>query len=408
MNYEEKLLIQLCKGEKAENLNYSEIDWTNLIVQATMHKVLGLLHLRFRYDHKSPKWFRKIMEYSYYTQKDMGQREFTEYQHVLSNLEKGGVTAIVLKGMYLAPYIYKDFGIRRFHDMDILIAENEREKAISIIEKTGYVQGEYNEKKDELVLSTEDSIEESHATLQHEVGFIKVNKETAIPIVYMIELHTHMETIYDETRWNIQELFERKVQYTFNNSFAYRLSNEDMLIHLCYHNYWHTQSLQDIYERRDILLRNYMDIRLFIKNTPICWNKIFDFKSDANLWEAISYSLYYCHQIFGDVLDDNIYSRFDKAAIENNSQKIYDRWIIKKGHRKPLGKYNVTFLDRMFLKDRFELAVSCCDFSEYSKEAVAEYFYYFLHSAKTFNMDDFFPPRQNELQFYFKCLTQNF
>jgi len=387
MKYEEKMLIEMCKDcFDYSTIKYPLIDWRNLLVQSTIHKVLGKLYPFFANDNNVPKWFRVLLKNTYYWQKESGTVKLREFSKIITEIQKTGIDAIVLKGCFLVPCLYRDLGIRGFSDLDILVEEENVQRICEILHDMGYVQGEYNEKEDRIILCPKSVIDERSSQLQHESEFVKVDRSHAVPIVFYIEVHHRLETVFDHTHLDTKRLFENRVPFKLVNSTASRLSNEDMLVHLCYHNYWHTQSLQDVYERRDIMLRNYMDIRLFIKEMEVCWKEILRLKSDVNLWETISYSLYFCHQIFGDVLPENILAELDQTHIEVQEKKIYDRWIVKKGKRRPLGEYNVSFLDRVFALNRFDLAVSCCDFSEYSKEAVEEYFYFFLHSAKIYNM----------------------
>lgn len=389
MRYEEKILIQICKGEKIADLDYSSVDWNNLLVQSVVHKVVGALYSQFYFDVKVPQWFRELIRHSYYFQKDSGTHKLNEFQTVLKALQENGISVIVLKGVYLAPYVYGDLGVRKFSDMDILIQESERKKAIEIIKDSGYVQGEYSHETDKIIPVTQETIDERHSIHQHDSEFIKVTKTTATPLVYTIELHTRLETVFDETKLNTDQLFKNKIRYSFDDSYAYRLSNEDMLIYLCYHNYWHTQSLKDVYCLEDILLRNYMDIRLIVKKNVIDWGYILKEKGNEKLWFPISYSLYFCHVIFGDVLPQEVLKEFDCDYIETEERNIYDRWISKRRGRKALGQYPLSFMERVFNLNRYQIAFDACDFSEYSKfEDVQDYFKFYTNDHKIYRLEE--------------------
>lgn len=388
MNYEETLLLDICKGGYPNAIDYTKINWENFLVQSIVHKVFGKVYQVFSNNQNVPKWFRVLLINTYNWQKEIGETRLREFAKVLSAIHSKGVDVIVLKGAFLVPNVYHDAGVRGFDDLDILVEEEWVQAVGNILrDELGYVQGEYDEERDVIVPCPQAKIKERASDEQHESAYLKVDHSHSVPIVFMVEVHRRLETVFDHTHLETKRLFEDKVAFNLLDTVSYRLSNENMITHLCYHNYWHTQSLHDIHDRRDILLRNYMDMYLFINNYSINWDKVLCLKKNTELWGAISYSLYFLNQIFGGVLDDDVLSQLDGTAIEAEEKNIYDRWIIKRRKRKPLGRYDTEFLTRFFALNRFETAVSCCDFSDYPKEAIDEYFYYFLHSAKLYNLE---------------------
>lgn len=96
MKYEEKLLIECCKGNMVNNINYLQIDWNNLLMQATIHGVAGVLHRQFAEDTNAPRWFREVLKQTYYFRRDTGNRKLHVFNSVLATLDKKGIVAIVL------------------------------------------------------------------------------------------------------------------------------------------------------------------------------------------------------------------------------------------------------------------------------------------------------------------------
>lgn len=389
MKYEEKLLIECCKGNMVNNINYLQIDWNNLLMQATIHGVAGVLHRQFAEDTNAPRWFREVLKQTYYFRRDTGNRKLHVFNSVLATLDKKGIVAIVLKGVYLAPFLYKDCGIREFSDLDILVKKSDLQKVYMVLKEFGFIQGEYNSREDKIVPCPDKTLKERAEELQHDSPFIKVDRVADIPLIFQIEVHTRLETVFDNTLMETQKLFFNKVRYKIPGGYTNRLANKDMLIHLCYHNYWHTQSLQDIYKLRDIMLRQYMDIRLFIKSVEINWREIEEKKQDSRLWIPICYSLYFCHKIFEDVLPEEMLKVIDIQFVEWEEKNIYDRWITKYQGMKALGRYTCDFSDRIFSIDRYKLAISNCELKEYiDNPDVKTYFKFLMNDNKLFLLDD--------------------
>lgn len=288
------------------------------------------------------------------------------------------------------PNVYKDFGLREFSDLDVL-AKNVDVDIISdvLCKECGYIQGEYDSESDQIIPCDEKTLKQRAEELQHDSEFLKVDKSLSIVLEFWIEVHRRLETVFDRTFLDVDQLFENKIVYNTGHGQAYRLSNEDMIIHLCYHNYWHTQSLQDIYEKKDISLRNYMDIRQFVRLNKINWDKIICCKNNERLWYPICYSLYNCHLIFNDVLPSEFLDEIDPTYIEREGRKIYDRWITKRNDMKPIGEYTSNFLDRIFDQNRYLKAISCCDLSAYEKNVdVQTYFEFFTNGHILFKLGE--------------------
>lgn len=390
MKYEEKLLIEICKLEGIKSVKHEEVDWVNLLIQAMQHRVIGTLYRQFSEDPQAPRWFKEIIRNSYFFQNEMGKKRFEELNKILSKLEEKKIDVIALKGMYLVPNVYKDFGLREFSDLDVL-AKNVDVDIISdvLCKECGYIQGEYDSESDQIIPCDEKTLKQRAEELQHDSEFLKVDKSLSIVLEFWIEVHRRLETVFDRTFLDVDQLFENKIVYNTGHGQAYRLSNEDMIIHLCYHNYWHTQSLQDIYEKKDISLRNYMDIRQFVRLNKINWDKIICCKNNERLWYPICYSLYNCHLIFNDVLPSEFLDEIDPTYIEREGRKIYDRWITKRNDMKPIGEYTSNFLDRIFDQNRYLKAISCCDLSAYEKNVdVQTYFEFFTNGHILFKLGE--------------------
>lgn len=384
MKYEEMLLLDLCRCEdhSINSVNYSKIDWENLMIQSINHKVVGTLFRAFAYNSKAPLYFRKIIQNFYFFQKENGYRRIQEFTRVLKLLVSAGIQPVIMKGFYLVPTIYKDPGLREFSDLDILVREDEIPKCKVILKEIGYVQGAYNKAKDRIELFDDQRKGVYERDLQHEAEFVNVTYHSNIANVFYIDLHRRLTTTFDDFGMNISGIFSRLVECSReicldNNTLLYRMSDEDFLIHMCIHNYWHTLSLQDVFEGRDIYLRSYMDIRKYIQAKNINWLKLREIARVYRAKMPVEYSLYYCHKIFGDVLSEDIIGFFDVEDIIEEGRSIHDRWLTENSST-VLGYYDDEPDDRIFKRNRFAIAMSLCNLKQYYTDKNKSYFQQFI------------------------------
>lgn len=357
MKYEEKILIEATKLDNTckSLIDYEKIDWDNLLRQGIYHKVLSFLYKLLEDDSNVPDYYMKILKSYYLYQKESGKIKIEEFNNVINLLINNNIKVVVLKGMYLAPQIYKDPGLRSFGDMDILIDKKDTIKAFEILSDLQYCQGEYDNKSDTIIKYEQSRINEYENELQHYAEFVKKSSTCLFP-AYYIDVHHRLTTQIDDYYFNITDILNRAEKYKTNLVEAYRLSNEDFVLHLCSHLFWHTQSLQDIKNKEDICLILYSDIRLFIRNNDIDWNLLFEYANETKLTDALYYSLYHCQLIYNDVVPNNIFSKWDIEYLEKMSKIIYDRWIFRIPNMK-IGEWKEDFLTRMFNEDRFDYAL---------------------------------------------------
>jgi hypothetical protein len=163
-----------------------------------------------------------------------------------------------------------------------------------------------------------------------------------------------------------------KISYSkvkMNNMF--RLDNEDALIHLCYHNYWHAQTLQSAFYCMDMFLKLYTDIRLLIKNKTVDWSKVWSRAKSMKVSLPVQYTLYFCHVIFGDVLTARELENIMIDDVIAESKTIRDRWITNTEEK--IGEYQSSFEERLFDQNRILQALSAVNLRKYYNSNTAPY-----------------------------------
>ena len=353
MKAEDKFIIELLMQNtdfgNNEKLS-ATLDWDYIIHHCTQHKLLPVLYNRIKNVLRVPQHIVRILDNEYKIRKHIYSKQRDEYLCLLNELSKAGLKIILLKGVYLAEKCYNDPLERPYLDMDILIQKHETEDVFRVMKSLGYVQGEYNKETHAIEKLDNNRLIGYESELQHYGEFVKLSSSDFFP-VYSVDVHHRLSTVFDSFCYNSSLLFQRAEKENIQGMNFWRLSNEDFLLHLSSHLYWHTLSLRDIISGRDMRLLSYFDIALFISKNKINWEKLFEYAKESGLENALYYTLYHCQLIFGNIVPNDIYKTWDMQKVKAISNTIYDRWFTR-DTLTPVGKWNSDFMERLFDENR--------------------------------------------------------
>ena len=353
MKAEDKFIIELLMQNtdfgNNEKLS-ATLDWDYIIHHCTQHKLLPVLYNRIKNVLRVPQHIVRILDNEYKIRKHIYSKQRDEYLCLLNELSKAGLKIILLKGVYLAEKCYNDPLERPYLDMDILIQKHETEDVFRVMKSLGYVQGEYNKETHAIEKLDNNRLIGYESELQHYGEFVKLSSSDFFP-VYSVDVHHRLSTVFDSFCYNSSLLFQRAEKENIQGINFWRLSNEDFLLHLSSHLYWHTLSLRDIISGRDMRLLSYFDIALFILKNKINWEKLFEYAKESGLENALYYTLYHCQLIFGNIVPNDIYKTWDMQKVKAISNTIYDRWFTR-DTLTPVGKWNSDFMERLFDENR--------------------------------------------------------
>lgn len=349
MKAEDKFIIELLMPNtdfgNNEKLS-ATLDWDYIIHHCTQHKLLLVLYNRIKNVLRVPKHIVRILDNEYKIRKHIYSKQRDEYLCLLNELSKAGLKIILLKGVYLAEKCYNDPLERPYLDMDILIQKHETEDVFRVMKSLGYVQGEYNRNTHAIDEFNNNRLIGYESELQHYGEFAKLSGSDFLP-VYFVDVHHRLSTVFDSFCYDSDLLFQRAEKENIQGINFWRLSNEDFLLHLSSHLYWHTLSLRDIISGRDIRLLSYFDIALFVSKNEINWEKLFEYARESKLENALYYTLYHCQLIFGNIVPNDIYKTWDMQKVKAISNTIYDRWFTR-DTLTPVGKWTSGFMERLF------------------------------------------------------------
>ena len=352
---EKNCVLSLIDAKKSYYID-SNFDWNYVIKMCYKHRLSSILYNKVKDNPAIPNYIMHYLQYEYRTESYQSVKQQKEFLNVLKELKDNGVIIILLKGVYLSAKCYPDLTERPYNDMDILIRKEDANTVFEILRRMGYIQGSYNRYTKRVEAFNANRLIGYEDELQHYGEFVKADDSIFLEC-FNIDVHHRLNTIFDNFSFDIDELFNRSVKDNIEEAYFNRLGNEDFLLHLASHLYWHTLSIRDIIDERDIRLLMYYDIYLFIMYHPIDWNLLLKKSNQSNLTNALYYTLYHCQLIYGDLIPHAIYESLDEDKMIEISNTIYDRWFTR-DIVTPVGKWNEGFMSRIFNEDRKNEALS--------------------------------------------------
>ncbi len=221
----EDLLLLSCARTDADIRRIKEIlssplNWDYILVNAQRHGISSLLYRSLssvENDTLVPEKALKNLRGKYYATLAKNMQLYDELNKVLESYRNAGIDVIILKGAALAENVYGDIGLRSFEDIDILVREDDLQKAKRIIVAGGYTL-------DESISS--EVFNEKYGCDLHYV------KDIIIEIHWDI-IRRKIYNLYTDIK--IDELWKNARPAKIANTDALVLAPEDMLLHLCVH-----------------------------------------------------------------------------------------------------------------------------------------------------------------------------
>lgn len=197
--------------DESPSAPFEGIDWSFIIKLAEKHNVLLMIAPALKKLNLPPdaaKLFKSL--YNFYVARLT--RQNIEASVVMSNLESENIRYLKMKGSHIKEY-YPNELMRSFTDVDLLIDEDNREKAGRVLESLGY----------ELKSS------------------IDYHDEYEKDSFYIYELHTKVVSNQDKYKSVFDNPFDKAVAE--KNGLCCKLKSEYLYLHLFFHLYKHfTQS----------------------------------------------------------------------------------------------------------------------------------------------------------------------
>jgi hypothetical protein len=166
-------------------------------------------------------------------------RILAQFGILASALKREGIAFMPLKGVYLCSNVYDNPGARSIWDIDLIVAPAEMQRALEVIESTGYRPSRRYDLELEI---------KSH---QHVPAYVKAG---AVPL----EVHWTLLEPRFQNGLGWRDLWDRSVSAQVGEVTAQVLSPVDLVIYLCAHAAYHhvyAASLRSLYDIKLVIDR---------------------------------------------------------------------------------------------------------------------------------------------------------
>ena len=298
------LIIECCRLSQDSKLIEEKIslikNWDEFISLSYSHGVYPLVYqVLKKHEDKIPLNTFAFMKQTYMNLVKTNMLMTSELIKVSNLLEENGIKAISFKGPTLSQMAYGDVISRQYVDLDILVEKKELVKTVNLLLENNY----------ENTLPLE--IISNEICLNTIKDFTVQNKSSKINI----EIHWSLfESKYDLIFKKLD--IQKTSDFLINQNKLLTLSNEILLIYLCFHGSKHT------WERIEWI----SDIDRLIRNNEIDFLKIDEFLDDNSLLLG----LYLSHILFDTPLERKYLNKILSEKIMTLANKVFEIMLDKK------------------------------------------------------------------------------
>jgi len=315
--------------QEIQSLISRETDWKCVIEFAISQQVAPLIYYNLKQYKKQdliPSKYFAILKKKYIAAYAWNVVIFDEMKLVLELFQQAGIAAVVLKGPALLDVVYKDWGVRKTSDIDLLVRMENLNRAQVLLLEHNYFS------------VSETSLNSDGTPISHHMAGIRRTYFSP-----SIELHWTLRSNNKLLHLDIDAIWKRAKPGKINNTDVLLLSPEDMILHLCIHHFYKFKASIAYREINDIVaviqqFRDELDWEQILENSlrykiaPLVYAGLFF----ANQWlpEIIPPAILgalkteYSNEYFGELyilkkLEEQFYSVSDKlSASEKFSHKL--------------------------------------------------------------------------------------
>lgn len=200
----------------------TEPAWAAVAARAAQRSLASLLFTRLRAAGAAsamPEVTFQGLRRGYYEDCAVGLYRYHLLQQILRAFQENDLPVIPLKGAYLAEAVYRDPGVRRMNDLDLLVRKEQLTQAVHIMEGLGY------RPRRQFWIEYESQV-------SHELPpFFKADD----PAADEVELDWTLFTPDLAFKVDLDGLWQRACPVSIKTVNTLTLSVEDLLLHLCLH-----------------------------------------------------------------------------------------------------------------------------------------------------------------------------
>lgn len=304
---EQRAIILLSRLTFSENnetdlksLLNKPIDWYEILRISINNKVLPLIwyNLQKRNNEGNiPSNIEKIMYFYYLGTRERNNILLKELDTIIQYMNSKNIPCIPLKGAYLIPNIYRDFGIRTMNDIDFMINHSNVSIVRAAMNELGYIEGEYEKDSNKIIAIKREKKIFWNMKMNNLFPFKKISDSDYVKIS---EFDFCFSLDFD-LNYEIVDNMISRVKPQRANSSKY-LCDSDFFIHLCCHLYKEATNAMWVMIEKDLNLIKFCDIREFVLHNmnSESIDEAIEIAKKYRLEKAVYYTLFYLNQIYSD------------------------------------------------------------------------------------------------------------
>ena len=265
------------------------LDWDQVVVSAI---VLGLGPLLYQAlaerETDIPAMARAKLAITHKAQSARNEAIAQQLQELLNCLNQQKIETLVLKGALLAPTVYPDAALRPMNDIDLLFHADDLPGVGQVLESLGYA-GKHK------------AADQGPGITKHVSTYRRQGEAGATPNPYlsaggerMVEPHGSLEESWFGLKVNITPgVWQRALPITLHGQRAFRLSDEDQVLHLAVHAVFH-------FIMGSSLFLQLYDLRQVVEvwGRSIDWQKLLFLSEQAGAQVFLYAGLYWSQQLY--------------------------------------------------------------------------------------------------------------
>ena len=285
------LKIRDTGDSSTSQFQFDKVNWQEIFAFAVHHNVEPLVyfHLKEKGIEKAlPSDVCQQLRESYYQNSARNLRLYHELSQILERLNESHLPVIVLKGAFLAVYVYPNPALRTMTDLDILMRPGDIPTALEVLKVLGYTP----------IIPPWVNSMGFHAVLG------------APECTASLEIHWDLTTPNDHYQIPVDELWARAVSVEIGSSQVLALCPEHLILHLCHHaaiNHLFAQGLRPLVDI-DRAVRRYRD--------DLDWEIITSLSSAWGLQKAVSLTMLVCQQYLDTPVPESVFENLECAKID--------------------------------------------------------------------------------------------
>jgi hypothetical protein len=314
-----------CASPRLDSRRFVELarsaDWSQLLVLAQEHGVVGHLAVRVRGLDETlvPTEIRQLLEEHHLDQVFSTLRMTAELFRLLELFASEDIAALIVKGPVLAMQAYGDPTIRSYGDLDFLVRQRDIRRATEALEAAGY----------------EAAVPLSAIDARKIPGqYLFSRTETKL----IVELHNDFTLRYFPRRLPIEEFFARQIRVCLDGQEAPALSVEDELVLISIHGAKH------LWER----LMWIADVAALVsRQTSIDWARAEASARAVGAEHLLHTGLLLAADVLDAPLPEDVTALVRQDVLAAKLVRRILRWLPAAGHEPPALFERVAFRLRM-------------------------------------------------------------